>query len=103
KQHENGRRFSGAVRAEKAEDLALVDAEGKAVDGDQVAIPFGEILCLDYRHYRRPRRQNTTASPSTTAATIPAPTHPHSVAVDTVTRKSTDLFASALLAATVIA
>src|ERR1051326_3236322 len=103
KQHEDGRRFAGAVRAEKAEDLALIDPEGKAVDGDQVAVTFGEIVCLTSSHYRRPRRQNTMASPSTTAATIPAPTHPHSVAVDTVTRKSTDLFASALFAATVIA
>ena len=41
-QHANQRRFAGAVRTEKAEDLALLDGKGEALDGRELAKPFDE-------------------------------------------------------------
>ena len=45
------RRLAGAVEAEDAEDLALVDGEVDAVDGDEVAVPLGQLLDLQQRSH----------------------------------------------------
>ena len=47
-------RLAGAVRADQADDLALVDGEVDAVDGRQPAEEPGEIARLEERHEVRP-------------------------------------------------
>ena len=56
----DGRRLAGAVRAEQAEHLALMDIEADPVDGDHLAVRF-----------RRPSTR-MTASPSTACAAFMA-------------------------------
>ena len=46
-QHADRRRLAGAVRAEEAEDLALVHAERDPVDGHEGAEALGELADLD--------------------------------------------------------
>ncbi len=41
------RRLAGAVESEDAEDLAFVDGQVDAVDGDDVAVPLAELLHLE--------------------------------------------------------
>jgi hypothetical protein len=53
-QHLHGRRLAGAVRAQEAEDLALVDLERHVVDGSRGAVVLGEALDL-YHHVRHGR------------------------------------------------
>ena len=47
-EHAHGRGLAGAVRAEKAEDLAAFDREADVVDGGEGAVPLGEVLDLDH-------------------------------------------------------
>jgi hypothetical protein len=55
-EHADQRRLAGAVGAEHAEDFALADGEGDAVDGGEVAEALGEVVDLDGRggHVSRP-------------------------------------------------
>ena len=45
--HADGRGLAGAVGAQEAEDLALLDVERDAVDGREVAEALGEAVELD--------------------------------------------------------
>ena len=42
-------RFAGAVRAEKAHDLAVADAEADIIDGDEIAEALDQMLDADLR------------------------------------------------------
>src|SRR5690606_34504890 len=46
------RRLAGAVRAEKADDLALVDLEAHVVHRERRAVAFEDMTDLDHRHLR---------------------------------------------------
>jgi len=48
-QHSQGRRFSGAVRAEEAGDPTGLDGEVEVVDGSEAAEAFGQAAHLDAR------------------------------------------------------
>ena len=48
-QDAHGRRLAGAVRAEKAENLAALDAEVQVVDRGDAAVALGEVLNLNQR------------------------------------------------------
>src|SRR5207245_9033130 len=68
-------RLAGAVGADQADDLALVDGEVDAVDGGQATEEPGEITGLEERHEVRPpgsawarRRFATTEAPRASAA-----------------------------------
>jgi hypothetical protein len=54
RQHPQGGRLAGAVRAEEAEDLAGGDVEGDVVDGDHVVEALRESLDLDHPISLRP-------------------------------------------------
>ena len=47
--HFHGRRFSAAIRAEEAENLAASDAKAHMVDGDEIAEPARKPFRLDRR------------------------------------------------------
>src|SRR5262249_26304975 len=46
--HAHRRRLARAVRPEEAEHFAPVDPERDVVDGDRVAVVFGEVFDLDH-------------------------------------------------------
>src|SRR5207245_10128893 len=52
-QRPKGRRLAGAVRADQAEDLALVDAEGERIDGDHRAVVLRQIDDFDSAAHTR--------------------------------------------------
>ena len=52
----DGGRLAGAVRAEDAEDLALLDGERHAVDADAVAVALLEVGDFDDVHASQPAR-----------------------------------------------
>jgi hypothetical protein len=47
----HGRRLAGAVRAQEAENLSALDAEGEIVDRCYAAVAFGEVLNLNQRAF----------------------------------------------------
>jgi hypothetical protein len=49
-QNFDGRRLSGAVRAEQPEALAASDLERQTIDGNDVAIPLDQIGAIDAGH-----------------------------------------------------
>src|SRR5262245_26091556 len=97
-QHQDCGCLSGPVGAKKAKNLTFLNSEIERIDRELIVVALGKVLGLDNCAHRRPRRKNTTASPRTTSATMPKPTQPHMVGVETVTLNSTDLFTSGALA-----
>ena len=63
REHVDGRRLAGAVRAEEAVDLARLDQEVDAVDGEDVLEPAHEAFDLDPLAPRR-HIEESTRSPT---------------------------------------
>ena len=66
--------LAGAVRADETEDLALVDAEGHRVAGDQTAETHGDALNVEdhwmYARSRGNRLRSDPTSPAVTKSTV---------------------------------
>src|SRR5580700_11068979 len=86
--HEDRRRLARAVGAEETENLPAPDGERDVVDGDRVAVVFGEVLGLDdgILVHRRPNLATAPTMMRSATPMMPTPAMPHIVEVVTVTR-----------------
>src|SRR5262249_28673968 len=90
-QHQDGGGLAGAVRAEQPEDLALRDGERHIVDRRKAVVALGQTTGFDDSlAHRRPNLAIAPAMNRTATATMATPVTPHSVEVETGTRKSAE-------------
>ena len=67
-QHLHGRRLAAAVRAEKAENLAVLDVEADVVDGGEIAEALGQPVGRDGDRPPSPLRAAASRSCAVAAA-----------------------------------
>src|SRR3972149_10971027 len=99
-QHQNRGRLPSAIWTEEAEYLTLFNGEIERVDGELIVVALRETIGLDDGAHLRPSRKKTAANPITTKPTIPKPTQPQIVGVETVILNSADLVISPEVAVT---
>ena len=102
-QHQNRGRLPSAIWTEEAEYFTLFNGEIERVDGELFVVALGQAVDFYDGAHLRPRRKKTAANPITTKPTIPKPTQPQIVGVETVILNSADLVMSAEFAITVSA